>query len=79
MEINGFGMVYRRPANDQHEFVYSIPTDPDKVFVIVISYKVKNNNKIKNLDFRFSSTQSKNKWIANDGTYKLNWNGLPVA
>ncbi len=21
----------------------------------------------------------KNKLIANDGTYKLNWNGLPVA
>ena len=21
MEINGFGMVYRRPANDQHEYV----------------------------------------------------------
>jgi hypothetical protein len=51
VEINGFGMVYRRPANDQHEFVYSIPTHPDKVFVIVISYKVKNNNKIKSLDY----------------------------
>jgi len=21
VEINGFGMVYRRPANDQHEYV----------------------------------------------------------
>jgi len=33
-------MVYRRPA-----------TDPDEVFVIVISYKVNNNNKIKSLDY----------------------------
>ncbi len=43
------GMVYRRTANDQHEYVFvkSIPTDPDDVFVIVISYKINNNNKIK--------------------------------
>jgi hypothetical protein len=45
-------MVYRRPANDQHDFVcVSISTDPDEVFVIVISYKVNNNNKIKSLDY----------------------------
>jgi len=29
-----------------------IPTDPDEVFVIVISYKVNDNNEIKSLDFR---------------------------
>jgi len=28
-----------------------ISTDPDEVFVIIISYKVNNNNEIKSLDF----------------------------
>jgi len=29
-----------------------ISTDPDEVFVIIISYKVNNNNEIKSLDFK---------------------------
>jgi hypothetical protein len=33
--------------------VWFIPTDPDEVFVIAISYKLKNNNKIRSLDLRF--------------------------
>jgi len=36
-----------------------IPTDPDEVFVIVISYKVNNNNKIKSLEFRFKARKEK--------------------
>jgi len=35
---------------DMYMLVY-IPTDPDEVFVIVIRYKVNNNNEIKSLDF----------------------------
>jgi len=62
----------------------SIPTDLDEVFVIGISYKVNKNNKIKHLRVVFTTLRllklaMKNKLIASDGTYKLNWNGLPVA
>jgi hypothetical protein len=56
----------------------------DEVFVIGISYKVNKNNKIKHLrvvltTLRLLELAMKNKLIASDGTYKLNWNGLPVA
>ncbi len=64
--------------------IQSIPTDLDEVFVIGISYKVNKNNKIKHLRVVFTTLRllklaMKNKLIASDGTYKLNWNGLPVA
>ena len=54
----------------------SIPTDPDEVFVIGISYKVNKNNKIKHLRVVFTTIRllehaKKNKLIASDGTYKL--------
>jgi len=66
------------------ESMQSIPTDLDEVFVIGISYKVNKNNKIKHLRVVFTTLRllklaMKNKLIASDGTYKLNWNGLPVA
>ena len=66
------------------ETMKSIPTDPDEVFVIGISYKVNKNNKIKHLRVVFTTIRllehaKKNKLIASDGTYKLNWNDLPVA
>ena len=64
------------------ETMKSIPTDPDEVFVIGISYKVNKNNKIKHLRVVFTTLRlfhaKKNKLKA-DGTYKLNWNGLPVT
>ena len=59
----------------------SIPTVPDEVFVIGVSYKVNKNNKIKHLRVVFTTLTllhaKKNKLKA-DETYKLNWNGLPV-
>ena len=38
---------------NMYVLIYTNRTYPDEVFVIVISYKVNNNNKIKSLDFRF--------------------------
>ena len=51
---------------------------------IGISYKVNKNNKIKHLRVVFTTLRllelpMKNKLIASDWTYKLNWNGLPGA
>ena len=51
---------------------------------IGISYKVNKNSKIKHLRVFFTTLRLlelaiKKKLIASVGTYKLNWNGLPVA
>ncbi len=37
LEINGFGLVYRRPANDQHEYVCMKEITHLAMFLLIIS------------------------------------------